>query len=281
MKLNLNNKTDLFFKTTSINSKMMMTEQYTEELLIQQEEIAIQKLNDAQNQKIDAEANFNIVKNDYDTAENNMKIAITKMGEFGEIYRLAKIQELAVKQEIAQIEENKKAIYQLREVEALKQKEIDAFNEQERIRLEKHNRILETLSNKEQHFKEQIFRTMNDDDDDRSIITTTTVGRQSRTSYNLNATFQQTVRLEVNYRGTTASIFKTEEGNWKKGQWKDEHDISYKSPRQFWIMFAKSQGLLGKTGTIWDIKNRIKAYDEDGSSWDIAVNKDRLVVDSK
>ena len=280
MKLNLNNKTDLFFKTTSINSKMM-TEQYTEELLIQQEEIAIQKLNDAQNQKIDAEAKFNIVQNDYNTAENNMKIAITKMSELTEVYRLAKIQELAVKQELAQIEENKKAIIQLREVESLKQKEIDAFNEQERIRLDKHNRILETLSNKEQRFKEQIFRTMNDDDDDRSINTTTTVGRQSRTSYNLNATFQHTTRLEVNYRGTTASIYKTEEGNWKKGQWKDEHDISYKSPRQFWIMFAKSQGFLGKVGTIWDIKNRIKAYDEDGSSWDIAVNKDRLVVDSK
>lgn len=280
MKLNLNNKTDLFFKTTSINSKMM-TEQYTEELLIQQEEIAIQKLNDAQNQKIDAEAKFNIVQNDYNTAENNMKIAITKMSELTEVYRLAKIQELAVKQELAQIEENKKAIIQLREVESLKQKEIDAFNEQERIRLDKHNRILETLSNKEQRFKEQIFRTMNDDDDDRSINTTTTVGRQSRTSYNLNATFQHTTRLEVNYRGTTASIYKTEEGNWKKGQWKDEHDISYKSPRQFWSMFAKSQGFLGKVGTIWDIKNRIKAYDEDGSSWDIAVNKDRLVVDSK
>jgi len=280
LKLNLNNKTDLFFKTTSINSKMM-TEQYTEELLIQQEEIAIQKLNDAQNQKIDAEAKFNIVQNDYNTAENNMKIAITKMSELTEVYRLAKIQELAVKQELAQIEENKKAIIQLREVESLKQKEIDAFNEQERIRLDKHNRILETLSNKEQRFKEQIFRTMNDDDDDRSINTTTTVGRQSRTSYNLNATFQHTTRLEVNYRGTTASIYKTEEGNWKKGQWKDEHDISYKSPRQFWSMFAKSQGFLGKVGTIWDIKNRIKAYDEDGSSWDIAVNKDRLVVDSK
>jgi len=259
----------------------MMTEQYTEELLIQQEEIAIQKLNDAQNQKIDAEAKFNIVQNDYNTAENNMKIAITKMSELTEVYRLAKIQELAVKQELAQIEENKKAIIQLREVESLKQKEIDAFNEQERIRLDKHNRILETLSNKEQRFKEQIFRTMNDDDDDRSINTTTTVGRQSRTSYNLNATFQHTTRLEVNYRGTTASIYKTEEGNWKKGQWKDEHDISYKSPRQFWSMFAKSQGFLGKVGTIWDIKNRIKAYDEDGSSWDIAVNKDRLVVDSK
>ena len=258
---------------------MMMTEQYTEELLIQQEEIAIQKLNDLQNQKIYAEANFDIAKNLYDTSVKIIEIARTQMNEFEELHKNAFIQELAVKQELAQIEENKKAIIQLREVEALKQKEIDAFNKQEQIRLEKHNKILATLSNKEQQYKEQIFRAT--DDDDGSIVTTTTVGKQSRTTYNLNATFQETVRIEVNYQGSIASIFKTEEGNWKKGQWKDENNISYKSPRQFWITFAKSQGFLGKVGTVWDIKNRIRAYDEDGSSWDIAVNKERLVVDSK
>ena len=207
-----------------------------------------------------------------------MDEAMKQMTEYIEMLKNEKIQEIEVMRELTQINENKKALLQLSEVKLLKQRENDKFNKQEQIRLDKHNRKLMMLSHKEQVCKQNMFKGVGDDCDDCSVATTaTTHSRKQNITRDLNATFRKTVRIEAFCGNISASISKTNEGDWKKGQWVDKQGISYKSPNQFWNVFAKNNGLSGNIN-IWTIKNRMKAHDEDYTIWDIAVNKDRIVI---
>ena len=206
----------------------------------------------------------------YEEKLKQLKKDMTTMNERSEYNQTIIIEQTNILQLITTKKQLRK---EFDELELLRQQELVRFREEERIRLEKHTRRLEKLT-----FNKQILeQAMKNDDNISATASPCFSERRINNICDLNATFQQTKRIDAIYRGQTYSLYKRQAGNWKKGQWIDENQQSYSSPRQFWLQFAKSQGFTGKSVDIWSTKNKLKCYDEDGTYWDIAINKDRIV----
>lgn len=124
-------------------------------------------------------------------------------------------------------------------------------------------------------------------DDDMSILTVK--GSRSNIERDLDKTFEncKTIIISEKYNGVEVSIsLKRKEGNisWKRGEWVDDNDISYKNPNDCWkklianhfgeigLKKFNGQNVWGKTGRLITITNR-------GNIFDINQNPMRVIMD--
>jgi hypothetical protein len=241
-----------------------------EDFLNHQEIIILEKINNARQAEEDATNIYNISKEDCELIENKIRILeetlrVTKlkMAEQTEIYQKVSATRIESTKELEVIQIKKKDLVELREMEVIRQKAE-----------EKYQKKIAKLTMKENKLKSRIKI----DNDDISVVTTTTLGeRRTRTNYDLDATFQSASRIEFKYKEFTGILFKTNgRGSWNKGDWKDEHNIEYKSLRQYWESFIKQNGYTGSVTSIWSKKNIIYVYEND-IVWELSSNLHKVV----
>lgn len=241
-----------------------------EDFLNRQEIILLEKINSARQEEEDAQIQYHfeneqceLIENKIKILEENLRVTKLKMAEQTAIYQKASATRIEATKELEVNQIKKKDLVELREMEVIRQKEE-----------EKYQKKMAKLAMKENKLKSRIKI----DNDDTSVVTTTTLGeRRSRTNYDLDTTFQSATRIVFKYKEFTGILFKTNErGSWNKGDWKDEHNIEYKSLRQYWDSFIKQNGHTGSVTSIWSKKNIIYVYEND-TVWELSSNLHKVV----
>lgn len=240
-----------------------------EDFLNKQEIVILEKINNARNSEEDAQNQYHFEKEQCELTENkirileeSLRVIKMKMAEQTKIYQQSSTTRIEATKELEAIQLKKKNFVELRKMEAIRQKEE-----------EKYQKKIAKLAMKENTLKSRI-----NIDDDVSIMTTTTLGeRRPRTNYDLDATFRSATRIEFKYKEVTGILFKrNERGSWNKGDWKDEHNIEYKSLRQYWESFIKQNGHTNSVTSIWNKKNIIYVYEND-IVWELSSNLHKVV----
>ena len=241
-----------------------------ENFLNQQEIIILEKINNARQAEEDAENAYNMENEQYELIENKIRILEeqlrvikSNMAEQTTIYQQASANRIEASKELEMNQSKKKDLVQLREMEAIRQKEE-----------EKYQKRIAKLAMKENQIKSRIKI----DNDDLSIVTSTSTKSRSRTSYDLDATFQNAIHIQFKYKEFTSILTKkNDRGSWNKGDWRDEDDIQYKSLRQYWELFIRQNGHTGSVPSIWTKKNIIYVYEKDGTVWELSSNLHKVV----